>query len=179
MIDVINLKIKTPELSQLPEIVALDQISLGGLWTLAGYKRELESPNSHFLALSICFGETQEAIIGFGGFWAILEEAHITVLAIHPEYQGHGLGKLLLYNLLDKATVLGLERATLEVRSSNEVALSLYQKFGFKMAGRRKGYYQGTGEDALILWRGDLQSPQFRQELVVWRNQWADDQLFE
>lgn len=175
----VKLKLQPPQLEQLPQIVELDKLSLGGLWTLEGYRRELESPNSNLLVLSIVNSttSTEEQIIGCGCFWAILEEAHITLLAIHPDYQGRGLGQLLLYALLKDALVRKLERATLEVRESNAVALSIYQKFGFKLAGRRKGYYQKTGEDALVLWRGDLDTPSFSQELQNWQQQVNDKVL--
>lgn len=142
-----------PRLDQIPELVALDNSCLGGLWTFNGYKRELESPNSHFLVLSL---DSNQSIIGCGCFWEILEEAHITLLMIEPHYQGQGLGKLLLSHLLADAVKRKLERATLEVRASNQPALALYQKFGFQLAGRRKGYYRDTGEDALVLWRNNL-----------------------
>jgi ribosomal-protein-alanine N-acetyltransferase len=77
----------------------------------------------------------------------------------------------MLYALLKAAYQRQLERATLEVRVSNEAALALYTKFGFKEAGRRKRYYQDTGEDALVLWRGGLHHPQFPQELEQWRQE--------
>jgi [ribosomal protein S18]-alanine N-acetyltransferase len=163
-----QLFLQRPTSDHLPEIVELDRLCLGGLWTLEGYKRELESPNSSLLALSTPLDPSPDKIIGCGCFWAILEEAHITLLAIHPDYQGRGLGQLLLYALLQDAVDRGLERATLEVRVSNEVAISLYQKFGFSVAGRRKRYYQQTGEDALILWRGDLHRPEFKKQLMEW-----------
>jgi ribosomal-protein-alanine N-acetyltransferase len=106
--------------------------------------------------------------------WAILEEAHITILAVHPHCQGQGLGQALLISLLMAAYDRGLERATLEVRASNKPALSLYQKFGFKTAGRRRRYYKDTGEDALILWCGDLQQPESQKTLAMWHSSVCD-----
>lgn len=106
-------------------------------------------------------------LIGLGCLWAILEEAHITILAIHPRFQGQGLGQALLWALLTKAHSRQLERATLEVRDSNLAAVSLYNKFGFKEAGRRKRYYKDTGEDALIMWRSGIEKPEFKQYLAV------------
>lgn len=164
---------------QLPAIVELDKICLGGLWTLEGYKRELASPSSHFLVLSgqLALDDANFAqsyatsLLGFGCFWSILEEAHITLLAIHPAYQRQGMGKLLLYYLMRLARVQGMERATLEVRVSNQAALSLYEKFGFKEAGKRRRYYQDTGEDALILWRSGLQYPEFAKSLGEWHQE--------
>jgi ribosomal-protein-alanine N-acetyltransferase len=109
-----------------------------------------------------------------GCLWAILEEAHITILAIHPRFQGQGLGQALLWALLTKAHYRQLERATLEVRHSNLAAVSLYNKFGFKEAGRRKRYYKDTGEDALIMWRSGIEKPEFKQYLAVEKVQVCD-----
>ncbi len=133
-----DLKIQSLTRDNLTELLELDKACFNGLWTMEGYLRELESPNSHFFGLFSPFNDSE--LLGMGCFWSILEEAHITILAVHPEYHGQGLGKALLYVLLQTAVDLGLERATLEVRDSNYVAISLYQKFGFKTAGKRPGY---------------------------------------
>jgi ribosomal-protein-alanine N-acetyltransferase len=137
--------------SDLDAILQLDQTALGGLWSRAGYQRELASPNSDLLGIW-----SEGSLLGLGCLWAILEEAHITTLAIAPDYQRQGLGQWLLLELLRLAQQRGLERATLEVRESNAAALGLYQKFGFRTAGRRKGYYQDNGEAALICWFAGL-----------------------
>jgi [ribosomal protein S18]-alanine N-acetyltransferase len=84
---------------------------------------------------------------------------------VHPDYQRQGLGQLLLYALLRDAKRRQLEWATLEVKPSNQAALSLYQKFGFTEVGRRRHYYKDTGEDASILWRGGLQQQNFEETL--------------
>ena len=124
------------------------------MWSLAGYEREWESPNGFLLGLR---SPTDNYLIGMGAFWQILEEAHITLLAIDPPFRNQGLGKYLLSALLDTACQQQLERATLEVRASNLAAIHLYQQFGFQIAGRRKRYYPDQ-EDALILWLNRLQS---------------------
>ena len=147
----------TPEL--LPVVLELDRICLGGLWTEAGYQREIDSPNSDLLVLQV-----PQQVIGLGCLWAIVDEAHITTLAIHPDYHRQRLGQLLLIQLSQQARDRKLTHATLEVRTSNHRALGLYQKFGFRTAGRRKKYYQ-DGEDALILWSSQLQTPDYHQRL--------------
>ncbi len=169
--------------------VELDRLCLGQLWTLEGYRRELESPNSDLLVwvqpqyssgqiplLSVKHPHSQDIeksppLIGLGCIWAIVDEAHITLLAVHPDYRGLNLGKGLLWGLLYRGWQRQLKWATLEVRASNQVALSLYHKFGFTEAGRRRRYYQDNGEDALILWRGGLQHSAFEQELNQWKQQ--------
>ncbi|AFZ23435.1 (SSU ribosomal protein S18P)-alanine acetyltransferase [Cylindrospermum stagnale PCC 7417] len=161
-----NLKIQFLTLEHLTQLLELDQACFGGLWSLAGYQRELESPNSHLLGLFSPL--TGSRLLGMGCFWSILEEAHITILAVHPQYHRQGLGAALLYSLMKTARNLGLERATLEVRASNAGAICLYEKFGFKTAGRRRRYYQDNNEDALILWRSDLQQPEFAATLAHW-----------
>lgn len=163
-----ELKLQSLCAEQLEAVVALDRLCLGGLWTLEGYRRELESPNSELLCLTTQTRQG-EVILGVGCFWAILEEAHITLLIVPPDFQGQGLGQALLWALLNNAVQRQLERATLEVRASNDRALSLYRKFGFQVAGRRKGYYQDSGEDALILWLGGLQYADFQRSLAEWQ----------
>jgi ribosomal-protein-alanine N-acetyltransferase len=113
-------------------------------------------------------------LLALGCSWAIAEEAHITLLAVDPAYQQQGLGQAMLYALLAAAYQRQLERATLEVRMSNQAALTLYTKFGFREAGRRKRYYQDTGEDALVLWRGGIHHPNFPQELQQWQKMVCD-----
>lgn len=187
---------------QLLAVVELDQLCFGQLWTLDGYKRELASPNSDLLVIEEFSGKEREVIgqstqyvgenaaptalspegdpplerslVGIGCLWAILEEAHITILGVHPNYRGQGLGQALLYALLKKAWKRRLEWATLEVRASNRPAQSLYEKFGFQEVGRRRRYYKDTGEDALILWRSGLQAPEFPQTLSDWHSSIRD-----
>ncbi|MBE9127084.1 MULTISPECIES: ribosomal protein S18-alanine N-acetyltransferase [unclassified Coleofasciculus] len=186
------LELKPLTAAQLNAAVELDQLCFGGLWTRSGYERELESPNSQLLVLeaqsasneqargsNACAVSTQysvtseiettpnmpNSLVGLGCYWSILEEAHITILAVHPNYQGQGIGQLLLHTLLQEAKEHKLEWATLEVKPSNQVALSLYRKFGFTEAGRRRRYYKDTGEDALILWRKGLQDLEFEKIL--------------
>ncbi|MEI2422887.1 ribosomal protein S18-alanine N-acetyltransferase [Arthrospira platensis SPKY2] len=169
---ILQLKLLTPDL--LPAVVELDRLCLGGLWNESGYQRELDSPNSDLVIwthptqgqplsglqpISVQVAQTPPLpVIGIGCLWAIVDEAHITLLAIHPDYRGLGLGADLLRALLQLAQQRGLSHATLEVKPSNHIAQSLYQKFGFQIAGRRKKYYADTGEDALILWLSGLPS---------------------
>jgi [ribosomal protein S18]-alanine N-acetyltransferase len=154
---------------RLDEVVELDRRSLGGMWTRNGYQRELDSPNSDLLILS-----TPNAVLGCGCLWAILEEGHITTLAIDPSVQNQGLGQALLQALLASARQRGLEWATLEVRVTNQRAIALYEKFGFAAVGERKKYYQDTGENALILWRRGLQEPAFAKVLAEWEEKMGD-----
>jgi [ribosomal protein S18]-alanine N-acetyltransferase len=161
----------------LPSAVELDQLALGGLWTQEGYRREMDSPNSDLLILTPDHSSHHPPpLIALGCLWAILEEAHITVLAVRPQYQRQGVGQAILVALLEAAHLRRLEWATLEVRPSNHAAIALYQKYGFSEVGRRRHYYADTGEDALILWRKGLHYPEFAGTLTQW-NQEVRDRL--
>jgi [ribosomal protein S18]-alanine N-acetyltransferase len=159
----LDLTVRPISVDEIDSIVILDRLCFGGLWSIDSYRREMTNDNSHFLGVSIdrTLEPETSGIIGFGCFWAILDEAHITLLGVHPQYQRQGLGKLLLGALLDKARSIEMARATLEVRASNQGAIDLYERFGFQTVGRRKKYYQDTGEDGIIMWRGGLQHPKF------------------
>ncbi len=106
-----------------------------------------------------------DPMLGYGGFWLMYDEAHISTLAVHAEYRRLGLGELLLVVLLGEAERLGALRTTLEVRVSNAAARSLYAKYGFEQVGRRKAYYDDNREDALILTTPDFASLAY-QDLV-------------
>ena len=167
----------------LAQAVELDQLCFGGLWTKEAYSREIDSPKSSLLILS--YQQEKELlvannpkndnhnskIIGIGCLWAIVDEAHITLLGIHPQYRGQKLGQLMLLTLLKDAVDRQLKRATLEVSVNNKAAISLYQKFGFEVAGKRKNYYPTTGEDALVLWLKGLDQSELREKLSTWQEQ--------
>lgn len=180
------LELKPIAPKMLSAVLELDNLCFGGLWTLEGYQRELDSPNSVLLGLFLEDSRKAEGtqgaegeknnyeLLSMGCFWEIVDEAHITLLAVDPRYQRQGLGQAMLFALIAEAADRGLERATLEVRDSNQSALSLYQKFGFKIAGRRRRYYKDTNEDALILWRSDLQHPESQTTLASWYQSVSD-----
>ena len=93
--------------------------------------------------------------IAYGGMWLILDEAHITNIAVHPDYRGRGIGKKLMQGLIDLMKEEGIGQMSLEVRKSNAVAIHLYESFGFQEEGVRKEFYFDNHEDALIMWRRD------------------------
>ncbi|RZM77356.1 ribosomal-protein-alanine N-acetyltransferase [Leptolyngbya iicbica LK] len=157
-------------LSDLANVVALDHRCFGGLWNEAAYSREVHSPNSDLLVVETPAQGTRQKMIGIGCLWAILDEAHITLLGIEPQYQRLGLGRWLLIHLLRAAGDRGLTHATLEVRQSNQVALALYQSLGFQVAGERRRYY-ADDENALILWCSHLQDSSFLSELQAQQQQ--------
>ena len=167
----IELKPLTP--SEVAEVVALDEICLGGLWKAEAYLREIESDKSTLIVLNLDDGELngRSRIIGMGCLWSIVDEAHITLLAIHPNCRRQGLGQLLLFELLKDAIARKLAWATLEVNENNLAAINLYKKYGFQIAGKRKNYYQPAGDDALVLWLKNIQHSEFKTRLAQWQQE--------
>ncbi len=96
--------------------------------------------------------ELDDVIVAYGGFWIIVDEAHITNIAVDPDKRRLGLGKKLVDGMIDEMEKMGMENVTLEVRESNIAARELYAGFGFADAGRRPKYYQDPKEDAIIMW---------------------------
>ena len=94
--------------------------------------------------------EQSGAVIGYAGAWIVLDEAHVTNVAVKKDFRGRGVGRLLTAGLMQYASNLGVVYATLEVRKSNEAAKRLYQSLGFEYVGVRKRYYEDNGEDALL-----------------------------
>jgi ribosomal-protein-alanine N-acetyltransferase len=111
--------------------------------------------------------KSDQSLLGYGGFWLALEEAHICTLAMRPEWRGRGLGELLLASLVECAIEHHAELITLEVRVSNTTAQNLYQKYGFEIVGRRKGYYSDNGEDALIMTTETVTTPHYQQRFQM------------
>ena len=106
-------------------------------------------------------------LTGYAGMWLMLDEAHITTIAVRPESRGQGLGELLLATLVHVATGIGASKVTLEVRVSNETAQTLYRKYGFETQGRRVRYYSDNNEDAYIMTTADVQSAEYREHFSL------------
>ena len=105
-------------------------------------------------------------VVGYAGLWLMIDEAHITTIAVHPKYRGEGLGELLVVKMIDTALEIGARWLTLEVRKSNQVAQALYRKYTFKEMGVRRRYYSDDGEDALVMWTDQVDSPEFSEALA-------------
>jgi ribosomal-protein-alanine N-acetyltransferase len=95
-------------------------------------------------------------VVGYGGLMVVLDDGHITTLAVDPAWHRRSIGARLLLALAEAGIERGVENLTLEVRLGNDPAKELYRRFGFAPAGIRKGYYVDTNEDALVMWANDL-----------------------
>ncbi len=109
-------------------------------------------------------------IFGYAGLWLMVDEAHITTIAVRPECRGKGLGELALCGLVDTALEVGARIMTLEVRVSNTVAQNLYLKYGFKQSGLRRRYYSDNNEDALIMTAENINAPVFLNNYKLLKN---------
>ena len=107
----------------------------------------------------------REFLVGFSGIWVMVDEAHITNIAVRQHYQGRGLGELLLTATIDLARELNASMMTLEVRVSNTSAQKLYMKYGFVETGVRRGYYLDNREDALIMSTESIISSGYQERL--------------
>lgn len=117
-------------------------------WSRQAFLTELaDNQFAHYFV-----AEYQGRIVGYAGIWLIVDEGHVTNIAVDPAFQGHHLGEALLKQLLALCMSRYIPRITLEVRVTNEIAQNLYRKYGFVGVGVRKGYYTDNGEDALIMW---------------------------
>ena len=143
--------IRAMTLEDLPAVMEIDRLSFPLPWPERSFRYEvLENPASNMLVAGLP-GSEDHRPIGFAGFWLIVDEAHISTIAVHPDWRRTGVGAELLVAVLDLADRLGAEMATLEVRVSNEAAVNLYRKFGFRIVGRRPRYYRDNDEDALLM----------------------------
>ncbi|MZP29890.1 ribosomal protein S18-alanine N-acetyltransferase [Heliobacterium undosum] len=170
----VNYYFRPMTVKDVDEVLAIEHVSFPTPWSRSAFVTELtESRLSHYwvcvepaekearVALFSAEPEKGERVIGYAGVWIILDEVHITTIAVHPERRGEGLGEALLEYIFFETAQLGGERITLEVRPSNTNALALYRKRGFQEVGCRRGYYTDTGEDAIIMWR-ELDIPKNR-----------------
>jgi [ribosomal protein S18]-alanine N-acetyltransferase len=154
----------TPDIAS---VVRIERASFSTVWPSDAFYNELSTNKlAHYYV-----GLFDERVVAYGGIWVILEDSHVTTLAVDPEYRGRRFGEVLLLRLIDEAIERGAAWMTLEVRESNAVAQRLYRKYGFTTVTMRTGYYTDDNESALIMWAGSLRSQLYRNRLNVLRGQ--------
>lgn len=132
-------------------ILNVSMLSFPITWSKDSFERELTNKYARYMV-----AVKDDVVVGFAGMWIIIDEAHITNIAVHPEYRGFGIGNMLMDSLLSICKLENVTAITLEVRVSNQRAINLYKKFGFVEEGIRKEYYEDNKEDALIMWKRNL-----------------------
>lgn len=148
--------------SDIEQVSRIERRSFTSPWNTQAYVTEIANPSACYLAALI-----GDKLVGYTGMWVIMEEAHITTLAVDPDHRGQRIGERLLSDLLLRAQKRGATRATLEVRAGNEAAQRLYAKYGFQAVHVRRAYYSDNNEDALVMWIDDMAG-------AAWRKRFAD-----
>jgi len=190
--------VESMRLSDVPAVLAIERVSFSSPWPARAYHYELgRNDCSHYFVLRCRGGQpvqdyspgkngplklfaclwqvlrrrTGGEIVGYGGFWTSGHRAHISTVAVAPQWRRRGLGLLLVLHMLDCAVALGLRAAMLEVRVSNHAAQNLYQKCGFRPSGLQRGYYRDSGEDALLMSTPSLTRPAYQAHLARLREE--------
>jgi len=147
----------------IPEVLAIERLSFQSSWPPNAFQNELrDNKLAHYFV-----GRLDGAIVAYGGIWVILEDSHVTTIAVHPDQRGQRLGEEMLVHLLDEAIERGASWITLEVRETNDVAQKLYRKYGFTVVSTRRGYYSDNNESALVMWAGNLRGPLYASRLAA------------
>ncbi len=129
------------------QVTRIEQATFAVPWSRESFQREMEKN----VAARYLVAEKGDSVIGYAGAWVILDECHITNIAVSEPERGKGIGRMLVEALLQYVSNLGAAYATLEVRVSNTRAIHLYESLGFIRMGRRKRYYEDNGEDAWMM----------------------------
>ena len=146
-----------------PAVLAIETLSFQSAWPPNAFQNELrDNKLAHYFV-----GRFDGTIVAYGGIWVILEDSHVTTIAVHPDRRGKRLGEEMLVHLLDEAIERGASWITLEVRETNDVAQKLYRKYGFTVVSTRRGYYSDNNESALVMWAGNLRGPLYASRLAA------------
>ncbi len=143
-----DITLRRMTLKDLDDVLAVEHRCFSAPWSRQAFLSELA--DNHFARYIVA--EHAGRVIGYAGVWLIVDEGHITNVAVDPDYRGRRLGETLMRALMAECAAHGIVRMTLEVRVSNVIAQNLYRKLGFEAVGVRKGYYTDNNEDALIMW---------------------------
>jgi ribosomal-protein-alanine N-acetyltransferase len=142
-------------LVDLDAVLAIERASFTAPWSRSAFVHELQQNR----AARCWIARVSAELVGYLCLWEVGPELHITNLAVHPAWRRRGVARTFLGDILEDARRRGLTMAFLEVRPTNHEARGLYEHFGFRVIGQRKGYYVDTGEDALIMEADLSQAP--------------------
>jgi [ribosomal protein S18]-alanine N-acetyltransferase len=134
--------------ADIDDVFKIETISFSTPWSKEAFYNELTQ--NRFAKYIVI--QYEDELVGYCGVWIVVDEAHITNIAILPDFRGKKLGEMLLTKIMDEARKLGATTMTLEVRVTNKVAQNLYRKLGFQNGAVRKKYYTDNLEDALVMW---------------------------
>jgi len=145
-------RIEEMRLQDVDQVLGIERRSYPTPWSRRAFVSELtENAYAHYLVARL-----GQRVVGYIGMWFVIDEGHITNVAVHPDARNRGVGRQLMQAAMDLARLSGGVRVTLEVRISNAVAQHLYSSLGFQTVGVRRGYYTDNGEDAYIMVWGEM-----------------------
>ncbi len=155
----LSVKIKPMQKDDVDSVISIEEQAYGPHhWSKDSFMSELSNDLAKYFSVFNADGN----LIAYCGCWQILEEAHITNIAVSPACRRSHIGEVLLTTIIDECYRNMAKYITLEVRVSNKPAIALYEKYGFKSLGVRKGYYQDNNEDALIMWTENIFYDKFK-----------------
>ena len=155
------LQIYISKMSQedIEQVVAIEAEAYGQHhWSKSSFYDEMQNNLAKYYVAKTSTGE----LVGYAGTWHIIDEGHITTIAVKKEHLRKHIGEAIIVKILEDCFVAGIKYLTLEVRVSNNPAIALYTKYGFNSLGTRKGYYQDNNEDALIMWTENIFYDKFK-----------------
>ena len=165
-----DVSIRTMRLDDIEYVSRLERRCYTLPWSSSAYVTEVGNPSAYYTVAILPDG----TIVGYCGMWVIMDELHMTTIAVDPSVRGLKIGERLLLNMIQEGIQRGAERATLEVRERNTVGHNLYVKYGFEDVAVRKNYYSDNGENAIIMWANDLVLPPYQAMLRDYEARLAD-----
>lgn len=142
-----NVHVSIMDENDIDDVLEISNLSFSSPWSRLSYEQELNNSLAKYFVAKI-----DNKVVGFIGTWIIVDESHITNVAVHPNYRKLGIGSKLIESMLNYCNEKNCTAYTLEVRESNKAAISVYEKHGFIIDGIRKEYYQDNKENALLMW---------------------------
>lgn len=159
MKNISTVKVRRMSQDDLNQVMEIEKLSYPNHhWSKDSFYNELNNK----LAYYYCISDQEDKVLAYIGYWHILEEAHVTTLAVHPSCRNKQLAQILLITMIKDCYEKMIKYITLEVRESNIAAISLYEKLGFSSVGQRKNYYQDNGESALIMFTENIWYDKFK-----------------
>lgn len=143
-----NVIVSLMDETDIDDVLEISNLSFSSTWSRSSYEQELNNSLARYFVAKL-----DNKIVGFVGTWIIVDESHITNVAVHPDYRKLGIASKLIEEMISYCDKQNCIAYTLEVRAGNKPAISLYEKHGFKIDGVRKEYYQDNKEDALLMWK--------------------------
>lgn len=160
-LDLASFSIERMTPAEIGEVRRIETASFATQWPSDAFYNELHSNRSaHYYV-----GKVDGRTVAYGGIWVVMEDSHVTTIAVDDAYRGRGYGDALMARLVAEAIARGAAWMTLEVRESNVAAQRLYRKYGFATVATRKAYYSDNDENALVMWAGDLRGDLYRNRL--------------